>query len=109
EALGKMYSQAAANPGSYVGVYQSITPYGVPIARGGGISPRIISSEPMVDYGSVGNQMRRFGYTTQEMAGIYGFAFGSLRQGMGWDGQDFNQTAAMLQPASQGYSSARAF
>lgn len=108
EAMAAMYSEAANRPGSYVDVYDSLVPYGVPQIRGT-MSPRVISAQPPVEYGGVNNQLRRLGYASQEMAGIYGFGFSSIRSRLGFGSQDLMPEQAMLEPASMGYSSGRAF
>jgi hypothetical protein len=108
ESMAAMYSDAARVPGSYVGVYDSLVPYGVPKVNGA-MTSRVISREPLIDYGSLNVQSRRLGYASQEMAGIYGFGFGTLRTRLGLGNQDMMPTAPMLEPASMGYSSGRSF
>lgn len=51
----------------------------------------------------------RLGFEAQEMAGIYGFAAGTFRSGLGIGSQDFTPNSAVLDKASRGYSSSRSF
>lgn len=53
--------------------------------------------------------MGEIGYRTQEMLGIYGFTFGSLREKFGFGNSDFEPDKAVLQSASKAYGTARAF
>jgi len=78
--------------------------YGPPKQRGV-MSPKITP---------VGEPIRsdlsgEFGYRAQEMAGIYGFGFASLREKFGLGEGDFEPNKAMLQSASKGYGTSRAF
>lgn len=54
-------------------------------------------------------QLRDFGYRSQEMAGIYGFGFASLREKLGFGQGDFEPNRATLQSASKAYGVTRAF
>lgn len=107
EQIAAQYSAVAQSPGSYLGVYDALVPYGVP--RVGGISPRVISNEPLQSYAGINNQSRQIGYRTQEMLGIYGFGAGTIREALGFGDIDMTPRAPMLEPASHGYSSGRGF
>lgn len=106
-ALATMYSNAAQTPGKGPTVWDNLVPYGVPYTTG--MSPRVIDASPPLDYGSLNVGTRRLGYQTQEMAGIYGFASGAIRSGLGFGTQDFAPNAGVLEPASRGYSASRSF
>ena len=54
-------------------------------------------------------QLGDLGYRTQEMAGIYGFGFSSLREKFGFGQGDFEPNRATLQSASKAYGVTRAF
>lgn len=108
ESMAAMYSEAAKTPGRYVGVYESLVPYGVPNVLGN-MTPRVVSGQETLGYGSVQNQIRRFGYTSQEMSGIYGFGLSSVRSRLGLGDADLVPQRPMLEPASMGYSSGRGF
>jgi hypothetical protein len=73
------------------------------------IPPSIVPAGAPVTTGSAGFQASELGYRLQETAGIYGFAFGSLRQGLGFGNQDMSPQVSALQSASKGYGSTRAF
>jgi len=78
--------------------------YGPPKQKGI-MPPRIVlAGEPIES-----NLSGEFGYRAQEMAGIYGFGFASLREKFGFGQNDFEPTRAMLQSASKGYGTSRAF
>ena len=54
-------------------------------------------------------QMSEMAYRTQEMAGIYGFSFSSLRDGLGFGNKDFQPNNAILQSSSKAYGVGRSF
>ena len=78
--------------------------YGPPKQRGI-MPPRIASAGQPIQSDLSGE----FGYRAQEMAGIYGFGFASLREKFGFGQGDFEPEKAMLQSASKGYGTSRAF
>lgn len=80
--------------------------YGPPKQRG--IMPaKIVPSGSPIAPGSM--QLGDLGYRTQEMAGIYGFGFASLREKFGFGQGDFEPNRATLQSASKAYGVTRAF
>ncbi len=107
-AIATTYSQRAQTPGAYVGIYDILAPYGVPVADGY-MSPRIIAAGQPLTENDPTMRMRQLGYRTQETLGIYGFGAGLLRSSMGFGSQDFTPDRAVLEPSSRGYSSARSF
>ena len=78
--------------------------YGPPKQRGI-MPPRIASAGQPIESDLSGE----FGYRAQEMSGIYGFGFASLREKFGFGQGDFEPERAMLQSASKGYGTSRAF
>lgn len=98
----------SAAAGSNPSVYRSLAPYGVPYAPGT-MQPRVLEASPPLNPGSVGVQAGRLGYQSQELMGIYGFASGQLRKGLGFGSSDFTPSQAILEPASRGYSASRSF
>lgn len=86
---------------------QSAT-YGPPKVSGV-IPPQIIPAGAPQTTGGVGFQASEMAYRLQETAGIYGFAFGSLREGLGFGNQDYEPQVSMLQAATKGYSGTRSF
>lgn len=108
EQVSNMYSSVAQNPGTYVGVFETLAPYGVPV-RDRAMSPRVVSSLQPLNPGSLNYQTRNFGYRVEEMAGIYGFGLGSIRGMVGIGSGDYTPDRSVLESASRGTSSARAF
>lgn len=107
--IANSYQSVANRPGSYVNIYQSLVPYGVP-ARPGAMQPRVMEAVEPTAYGGVLNTYpRRLGYQSQELFGIYGFATASAREALGFGTKDLTPQNAMLEPASRGYSASRSF
>lgn len=100
----RLSNAAASGPN---GVSSGIT-YGPPKVPGI-IPPAVVPSGAPISTGSVQFQGSELGYRLQETAGIYGFAFGSLREGLGFGNQDMSPQVSALQSASKGYGSTRAF
>ncbi len=73
------------------------------------IPPSVVPAGAPISTGSIPFQASELGYRLQETAGIYGFAFGSLREGLGFGNQDMSPQVSALQSASKGYGSTRAF
>lgn len=73
------------------------------------IPPSIVPAGQPTNTGAISFQASELGYRLQETAGIYGFAFGSLREGLGFGNQDMSPQVSALQSASKGYGSTRAF
>ena len=110
------YSSAAGNPRNTASVLTqgSIAGLNGPLAEMayGPTKQRGIMSPPIVAAGapiSGSMQLGEFGYRAQEMAGIYGFGFSSLREKFGFGEKDFQPNRSTLQSASKAYGSSRAF
>jgi len=80
-----------------------------PTRQRGIMSPTIIGATPPVNPQSPSNQTRELGYRAQEMAGIYGFGFSTLREKLGLGQRDFQGEKPMLQSAAKAYGTTRAF
>lgn len=74
-----------------------------------GFDPRVIPASNPIDPGSVKYQAGQLGYELQELFGIYGFMFGSLRESLGFGSQDMSPDKPVLQAASRGYGAERSF
>jgi hypothetical protein len=94
---------ATANQG-----YIEAGQYGPPPVPGF-IPPGIAPAGKAMNIGSSGFQMSEMAYRTQEMAGIYGFSFSSLREGLGFGNSDFQPNRAVLQSSSRSYGIGRSF
>lgn len=70
---------------------------------------RIVSSGLPMRSGSNDYLKGDFGYKLQETAGIYGFMEGQFRKSLGMGAYDFEPDRPVLQSASEGYGSTRAF
>jgi diadenosine tetraphosphate (Ap4A) HIT family hydrolase len=88
--------------------YVQASQYG-PMPRPGVVPPNIIPAGRPVPSAKLGIQAGDIGYRTQEMAGIYGFGFGSLREAYGFGQSDLQPQVSVLQSASKAYGSGRAF
>lgn len=75
----------------------------------GSVPPRIVAAGEPVATNRLGINLGEFGYRAQEMGGIYGFGFGSLREKFGFGQGDFEPQRSLLQSASKAYGSGRAF
>jgi hypothetical protein len=98
---------AAATTASTIGGYnaQLIEAAGQP----GSIRPEIISNMTPLTRNSPQYQASEFGYRLQEMAGIYGFAFGATRDYLGFGSQDMSPQAPVLQSGSYAFGTSRGF
>lgn len=88
--------------------YVQASQYGPPPVPGS-VPPRIVAAGEPVGTNRLGIALGEFGYRAQEMGGIYGFAFGSLREKFGFGQGDFEPQRSLLQSASKAYGSGRAF
>ncbi|MEY4332306.1 MAG: hypothetical protein RLZZ196_1044, partial [Bacteroidota bacterium] len=88
--------------------YIQANQYG-PMPVPGVVPPNIIPAGKPVPSAKLGIQAGDIGYRTQEMAGIYGFGFSSLREAYGFGRGDFEPQVSVLQSASKAYGSGRAF
>lgn len=75
----------------------------------GVMTPGIIPSGPPISQSSLQYQMGEFGYFSQEMAGIYGFAAANVRETLGFGQGDLTPQRSVLQSAGRAYGSSRAF
>ena len=82
--------------------------YGPPKRRGV-MSPNIVPTGSPYSPSDFSVQGGELGYRLQEMAGIYGFGFGSLREKFGFGQSDFEPSKSVLQSASKAYGTSRAF
>lgn len=73
------------------------------------MNPRIVPAGTPIKQGGAEFQSTEFGFKTQEMLGIYGFAGGALRQSLGLGQADLEPQRSVLQSASKAYGSTRAF
>lgn len=82
--------------------------YGPPPVPGY-IPPSIVPSGAPITTQSPAFQSREFSFRMQEMAGIYGFGLGSLRETFGFGNADFQPNVPVLQSAAKAYGSTRSF
>jgi hypothetical protein len=82
--------------------------YGVSSMRGA-FPPAVIPGGVPITPGSFQYQAGQLGYQAQELAGIYGFAFGALRTSLGMGDQDMNPQVPVLESPTSATSMGRAF
>lgn len=82
--------------------------YGPPKVSGI-MPPAIVGAGAPIPASASSFQASETGYRLQETAGIYGFAFGSLRKSFGFGTQDMSPQVSVLQAASKGYGTGRSF
>jgi len=75
----------------------------------GTVPPQIIAAGAPVEPTRLSILSGELGYRAQETAGIYGFAFASLRERFGFGQSDFEPQRSLLQSASKAYGSTRSF
>lgn len=80
-----------------------------PYKQRGVMLPNIVPAGEPLSPGNITVQSGEIGYRLQEMAGIYGFGFSSLRQSLGLGQGDFEPQRSVLQSASKAYGSTRSF
>jgi hypothetical protein len=73
------------------------------------VSPTVVAATEVTHQGSNAYQARKLGYEAQELFGIYGFAFGAVREKLGLGSQDFSNQGPVLQSASKMTSSTKSF
>jgi hypothetical protein len=88
--------------------YTDAASYGPPKLTGA-VSPRIVSAGAPIRQGGLEYQTSEIFYRTQEMAGIYGFTFSSIREKFGFGESDISPQRSVLQSAAKAYGSTRAF
>ena len=106
--LGTASSSVSNQIGAYNQQLINGISYGPPKVSGV-IPPSISPAGAPISYNSNAFQVSELGYRLQETAGIYGFAFGSLREGLGFGSQDMSPQVSVLQSAAKGYGTTRAF
>jgi hypothetical protein len=82
--------------------------YGPPPVPGF-IPPSIAPAGAPIGQSGTNFQASELAYRTQEMAGIYGFGFGAVREAFGFGSGDFQPNRAVLQSAGKAYGSTRSF
>lgn len=82
--------------------------YGPPKVSGV-MQPRVVGAGSPLKPSHLNYQLTEFGYKMQEMAGIYGFAFGTFREKFGFGQSDFEPQRSVLQSAQKAYGTTRAF
>jgi len=110
-AAGPRNTAAGLVAGSIYGSnqqYIAASNYGPPKVSGV-MTPNIIAAGAPMDPASLSYQAGEIGYRLQEMAGIYGFGFASVRESLGFGQKDFEPQRSVLQSASKAYGSSRAF
>lgn len=95
--INQQYADAAYSPA-----------YGT-LKQPGMMDPRIIAGASPISTGSLKFRASQLGYEAQELAGIYGFAFGATRTALGFGTQDMSPDRPVLASASKAYGSTRAF
>ena len=93
---------------SYNQGYVQAGQYGPPPVPGY-IPPRIVPSGKPINESGGKMQRSELGYRVQEMSGIYGFGFSSLRETFGYGQKDFQPNRAVLESADRAYGTTRAF
>jgi len=88
--------------------YLNAVQYGPPPVPGF-IPPAIVPSGSPIMGNSLQMQKSELGYRMQEMAGIYGFGFSSLRETFGFGSGDLQPNKAVLQSSAKAYGSTRSF
>lgn len=80
-----------------------------PIVAPGQMTPRIVGGAAPVSTRNLGYQMRQFGYEAQELAGIYGFAAGAVREKLGFGNLDMTTPRPVMDSPGRAYGSTRGF
>ena len=98
-------SSRILNVNSY---YTDAASYGPPKLTGA-VPPRIVAAGAPLRQGGLEYQNSEILYRTQEMAGIYGFTFSSIREKFGFGGGDLSPQRSVLQSAAKAYGTTRSF
>ena len=98
------FNTIAANNLGYLQTPQ----YGPPPVPGF-IPPSIVPSGAPMGVNSLSFQRSELGYRMQEMAGIYGFGFSSIRETFGFGSGDLQPNRAVLQSSAKAYGTTRSF
>ena len=105
-----LYTAGRLTKGTIAGLNQPLMQMAYGPTKQRGIMPaQIVPTGSPLSPGALQMQMGNLGYTTQEMAGIYGFGFSSLREKFGFGQGDYQPNRATLQSASKAYGVTRAF
>lgn len=80
-----------------------------PVSMPGQMTPRVIGGASPVSTRDLGYQMRQLGYEAQELAGIYGFATGAVREKLGFGNLDMTTPRPVLDSPGRAYGSTRGF
>lgn len=105
-----LYTAGNATRQTIAGLNQPLMQMAYGPTKQRGIMPaQMVPTGAPLSPGSIRMQAGSLGYTTQEMAGIYGFGFSSLREKFGFGQSDFQPDRATLQSASKAYGVTRAF
>jgi hypothetical protein len=106
--MGTAGRQVKSTIGGYNSALRDAVGYGPPKVTGV-MSPSLIPAGEPIESNKIGIQAGELGYRVQEMAGIYGFTFGQVRESFGFGESDYEPQRAVLQSAAKGYGSTRSF
>lgn len=98
----KGLSDQAGIPSNWSGMYG-------PVTNPGSMMPRVVGGSPPTNTRNLGYQARQLGYEVQELAGIYGFGAGALREKLGFGNLDMTTPRPVLESAGRAYGSTRGF
>jgi hypothetical protein len=107
-SLGTGRNIVSTTLGTQNASYVQASQFGPPPVPGT-VPPQIVAAGTPISGANINLQAGQLGYKLQETAGIYGFGFGSLREGLGFGSQDFEPQRSVLQSAAKGYGTTRAF
>lgn len=113
--LGTVSSILSEDIGGTNAMYSTAASYGPP-SRNYGVGeesnvmrPTIISADRPISSSSFEYHLGELGFRTQELFGIYGFAFASGRSALGFGNKDMAPEAPVLANAAAAYGSTRGF
>jgi hypothetical protein len=106
--MGTAGRQVKSTIGGYNSSLRDAVGYGPPKLTGV-MTPSLIPAGEPIESNKIGIQAGELGYRVQEMAGIYGFTFGQVRESFGFGQSDYEPQRAVLQSAAKGYGSTRSF
>ena len=69
----------------------------------------LVANAPITNPGAIGFQGQELSYRAQEFAGIYGFAFGTAREALGFGDAEYENARPVLASADQAYGFSRSF
>jgi len=82
--------------------------YGIPVSPGS-MTPRIIAGVNPQPTSEFGYQGKKLAHEFQELFGIYGFAFGTIREQLGLGSADLSDNIPRLTSSAAAYGSSRQF